>query len=462
MSSLPNSDIVGRWGESLDDFSEDEENIVPIAEDDDVHLLDVDDIEAVMADANEGNGLHVEDDVWNAAVARLGSGNTQPVWGYVGPQTENPVLNYTAYEPPTRMYDVDYTAMRDREHEARVFGCSSSSNYGELVLNAQFESKKEAQLAVKEYCIKRHMRSCVVESNTQTYCVRCVNFSSNCPWWVRISYKRRSQMWEVTRFKENHTCSNMALSQDHINLDSDLICAYTKLLVEKEPRISIAVLVASIRNQFGYIPSYYKAWTAKQKAMAQVYGDWDRSYNELPALLRAMQIFIPGTKVEYETKPALNLQGDVIHGKRVFKKLFWAFNACIEGFPFCKRMIQVDGTWLYGKYGHILLLAVAQDGDSNIFPIAFAIVEKEDADGWEFFLNNLRNHVVKDDGICMISDRGTALLSIIDKDGSLWKPPHAYPAYCVRHIAANAKTRFGNNQIRKDILGAGKLLFIVY
>ncbi|KAK8489245.1 hypothetical protein V6N11_029257 [Hibiscus sabdariffa] len=111
---------------------EDEENIVPIAEDDDVHLLDVDDIEAVMADANEGNGLHVEDDVWNAAVARLGSGNTQPVWGYVGPQTENPVLNYTAYEPPTRMYDVDYTAMRDREHEARVFGCSSSSNYGEL------------------------------------------------------------------------------------------------------------------------------------------------------------------------------------------------------------------------------------------------------------------------------------------------------------------------------------------
>ncbi|KAL4332308.1 hypothetical protein GQ457_07G040920 [Hibiscus cannabinus] len=114
MSSLPNSDIVGRWGESLDDFSEDEENIVPIAEDDDVHLLDVDNIEAVMADANDGNGLHVEDDVWNAAVARLGSGNTQPVWGYVGPQTENPVPNYTAYEPPTRMYDVDYTAMRDR------------------------------------------------------------------------------------------------------------------------------------------------------------------------------------------------------------------------------------------------------------------------------------------------------------------------------------------------------------
>ncbi|KAL4272740.1 hypothetical protein GQ457_13G009160 [Hibiscus cannabinus] len=209
MSASPDCDIVGRWGESLDDFSEDEENIVPITEVDDVHLLDVDDVEVVMADASEENGLDVEDDVWNAAVARLGSGNTQPVWGYVGPQSEQSVPNYTAYEPPTSMYDVDYTAMRDREHEARIFGSSSSSSYGELVLNAQFETKKEAQMAVKEYCIKRHMSSSVVESNTQTYCVRCVNWKNKCPWWVRISYKKMSQMWEVTRFKENHTCSNM-------------------------------------------------------------------------------------------------------------------------------------------------------------------------------------------------------------------------------------------------------------
>ncbi|KAK8659480.1 hypothetical protein V6N13_029681 [Hibiscus sabdariffa] len=61
------------------------------------------------------------------------------LFGVIGPRTEQPVPSYTAYEPPTSMYDVDYTAMWDREHEARVFGCSSSSNYGELVLNAQFE-----------------------------------------------------------------------------------------------------------------------------------------------------------------------------------------------------------------------------------------------------------------------------------------------------------------------------------
>ncbi|KAK8649401.1 hypothetical protein V6N13_130130 [Hibiscus sabdariffa] len=70
-------------------------------EDDDVHLLDVDDVEVVMADASEKNGLDVEDDVWNAAVARLGSGNTQPVWSYVGPQTEQryPVIQLMNLQP---------------------------------------------------------------------------------------------------------------------------------------------------------------------------------------------------------------------------------------------------------------------------------------------------------------------------------------------------------------------------
>ncbi|KAK8632798.1 hypothetical protein V6N13_073178 [Hibiscus sabdariffa] len=114
MSSLTYSDtanIVGHWGESFDDFSEDEENIVPIMEDDDVHLLDVGDVEIVMTDATEGNGLNVENDVWIMVVARLGLENEHPVLGYVRPETEQLVPNYLAYEPPTHMYDAGYTVM---------------------------------------------------------------------------------------------------------------------------------------------------------------------------------------------------------------------------------------------------------------------------------------------------------------------------------------------------------------
>ncbi|KAK8562271.1 hypothetical protein V6N13_019702 [Hibiscus sabdariffa] len=88
MSSVTIADSVGRWDESLDDFSDGEENIVPITEDDDIHLFDADDVETIIADANEGNGVDVEDDVWSAAVARFGLGDEQLVLGYVGPETE--------------------------------------------------------------------------------------------------------------------------------------------------------------------------------------------------------------------------------------------------------------------------------------------------------------------------------------------------------------------------------------
>ncbi|KAK8549165.1 hypothetical protein V6N13_063561 [Hibiscus sabdariffa] len=111
--------LVGRWGETLDDFSEDEENIVPITEVDDVRLLDVDDVEIVRTVATTGNGMDVEDDVWDAAVAKLGLVNDKHVWGYVEPEHNQSEHNYPAYEPPAHMYEVDYGAMRDREHEAR-------------------------------------------------------------------------------------------------------------------------------------------------------------------------------------------------------------------------------------------------------------------------------------------------------------------------------------------------------
>ncbi|KAK8690981.1 hypothetical protein V6N13_074502 [Hibiscus sabdariffa] len=72
MSLSPYCDTIGHWGESLDDFSEDEENTMSITEDDYVHLLNPDDVKIVMTDASEGNSLDVEDNVWSAVVIGLG------------------------------------------------------------------------------------------------------------------------------------------------------------------------------------------------------------------------------------------------------------------------------------------------------------------------------------------------------------------------------------------------------
>lgn len=57
--------------------------------------------------------------------------------------------------------------------------------------------------------------------------------------------------------------------------------------------------------------------------------------------------------------------------------MFVAFGASINGYQFMRKVVVADGTHLKGKYAGCLLAASAQDGNYQIFPLAFAIVDSE-------------------------------------------------------------------------------------
>ncbi|XP_052887983.1 uncharacterized protein LOC108468713 [Gossypium arboreum] len=188
------------------------------------------------------------------------------------------------------------------------------------------------------------------------------------------------------------------------------------------PTIKVSVLIAEIQAQFQYRVSYRKAWIAKQMAMEQLYGNFDASYNELQGWIAAMREYIPETVIELQTRPYYGPDEQRQPGKRIFQRMFWTFDPCVRAFPHCKPFVQVDGTWLYGKYTQILLIAIAQDGNRNVLPIAFAIVDKENMESWEFFLTNLRRYVISNDNICIISDRGKGLIAAIRRSAYELEP----------------------------------------
>ena len=57
--------------------------------------------------------------------------------------------------------------------------------------------------------------------------------------------------------------------------------------------------------------------------------------------------------------------------------VFWSFSPCISGFKYCKPIISIDETHLYGKYQGKLLVAMAIDTNNKVFPLAFAVVDCE-------------------------------------------------------------------------------------
>ncbi|KAL4371089.1 hypothetical protein AHAS_Ahas06G0130900 [Arachis hypogaea] len=99
-------------------------------------------------------------------------------------------------------------------------------------------------------------------------------------------------------------------------------------------------------------------------------------------------------------------------------------------------------------------MAIAQDGNANILPVAFAVVEGETKEAWSFFLSYLRHHVTPQPGVLVISDRHRSIDGSLNADDSLWKSPHAFQAFCTRHIASNFMTHFKNKDLKKVLINA--------
>ena len=97
---------------------------------------------------------------------------------------------------------------------------------------------------------------------------------------------------------------------------------------------------------------------AKQKAISIEYGDWEESYAKISSWLKHMQNNSFGSYFQI-------LHDNFIVGNRVsrehrqFHGLFWTFGQCKKAFNYCKPIIQVNGTHLYGKYHGTLLMVTS-------------------------------------------------------------------------------------------------------
>ncbi|KAL4018479.1 hypothetical protein IC575_022075 [Cucumis melo] len=79
---------------------------------------------------------------------------------------------------------------------------------------------------------------------------------------------------------------------------------------------------------------------------------------------------------------------------RFFKYLFMAVGACVRGFLNCIRpVIVMDETFLKNKYRGQLIVAVCLDGNNQIYPLAFGVVDRETDDSIQWFLEKLKGAI---------------------------------------------------------------------
>ncbi|KAF7813805.1 serine/threonine-protein phosphatase 7 long form-like protein [Senna tora] len=312
-----------------------------------------------------------------------------------------------------------------------------------LFLGAMFDNKDALRQAVKMYSIRQYRDYTVFKSKATFVDYRCKWYNNPCPW--RMRARERDYYWEITRYVGPHTCVTPTLTQDNPKMDSTFIASCIVPDVIMTPSIRVSAIIDRIRMMFNTTVKYKKAWRAKHKALGRAFGNWDRSYAIMPRWLEAARHFNPGSVVVWEHMPHPENTDEFC-----FHRVFWTFAPCIAAFVHLKPILQIDGTFLYGKYTGTLLLAVGQDGNKKVVPLAFAIVEKESESSWHWFLTLLRRHLVKDrTDICLISDRHLGILNAVNDETLMWHPPYAENVYCVRHLTSNLNKAYKNAKLKK-------------
>ncbi|CAN1188423.1 hypothetical protein LINPERHAP2_LOCUS39320 [Linum perenne] len=118
--------------------------------------------------------------------------------------------------------------------------------------------------------------------------------------------------------------------------------------------------------------------------MEMIHGEDGQQFGKLYAYKSEIESTNPGSTVV------------IMHQQCIFERIYICLDACKHGFKDgCRQVVCVDGCFLRGLPGWQLLSAIGLDANDCMYPLAWAIVQTECQDTWEWFMA----HVATDLGI---------------------------------------------------------------
>ncbi|KAH0773406.1 hypothetical protein KY290_010543 [Solanum tuberosum] len=286
-----------------------------------------------------------------------------------------------------------------------------------LCINQTFSNKNELQLLLADAVAKSLLKSC-----TKYLKVKCV--SRNCAWMLRVSKYECSDRFCIYKYIGEHSYGIEHANSSHINISIKVIASLCVNMYRDGKGPNVKEIQRAMFISFHCSPSYWKCWKGGVVAKEMVRGTTENGYSCLPTFSYMFETLNVGSSY------CLIVNED----SHRFMYFFLAFGACIKGFAHMRKVIEVDGTHLHGKYEGVLLSVVAQDTENHVYLIAFCVVDKENDASWTFFFEKLKVIVVDEPELCFISDRHKSIAySIVNVYN------HAHHGYCMRHLSENLR-----------------------
>ncbi|GJW92625.1 hypothetical protein Tco_0170178, partial [Tanacetum coccineum] len=196
--------------------------------------------------------------------------------------------------------------------------------------------------------------------------------------------------------------------------------------------------------------SYNQCSRARRIALYNLKKNVGSQYDRLVDYASELRKKNPGTTVYL----CIDLLAD---GTHMFNSFYVCFHNLKEGWNAgCRKVIGLDGCFLKGVCQGELLAAIGRDGNNQIYPIAWAVVQVESIESWEWFVKLLTKDLGLADGhgITFISDRHKGLIQTVRR-----VVPRVEQRLCVRHIYANFKNVYPGVLFRNLFWQASKAFY---
>ncbi|KAL3358882.1 hypothetical protein AABB24_015792 [Solanum stoloniferum] len=253
----------------------------------------------------------------------------------------------------------------------------------EFLINMIFSNSKEFKWDVEVHAVMKKKDIKFLKNETQRS--RAICKVPNCKWFIFASKANQDEPFQIKTIGPDHEYGNQ---RDNKTIDSGFLA---KKYIEDfriNPSWGVKEFQAHIMRTHKCTLSRYQSYRAKKKATKLITGTKEEQFNMLWDYCAELRRSNSGTTciLKMDDNPTM-----MVRGKKRFLRLYICHAATKQGFlAGCRPIIGVDGCHLKGhQKGGQLLTSVGVDGNNNMYPVAFAVVEGELKETWHWFLTLL-------------------------------------------------------------------------
>ncbi|KAL2904729.1 Halomucin [Bienertia sinuspersici] len=275
-------------------------------------------------------------------------------------------------------------------------------NTFEWKVGQRFPNRKSFKEAVTKYAVYQGRNLSFVGSNKnrqQRFEVKCL---PGCAFRLYASWDSGRDCFLLKSVDTGHCCiRNMEKNKQ---LKSPWLAQQFLEIFKARPHWPAKDIIETVKRAYRVLISRDVAYKVKYHAHKLLHGSMKDHYLKVGRYLKFMKQNSPDTKLvlvtDQESRP------------EVFKRLFVCFDGVAKGWiEGCRKVLCVDACFLKTFLGGQLLAAIGRDGNDQMYPVAWAVVEGENNQSWEWFINEVKQSLQLNDGagMAIISDEHQVL-----------------------------------------------------